>query len=130
MNFEVFNSKEIEQYKDEAKSKWAQTKAYKEYEQRNIPKAKYGQYTEEMMSIFADFGALRHLEHGSEAVQTQVAALQSYITENFYTCSKEILESLGQMYMQDERFWQNIDRAGGKGTAEFVSRAITVYCKA
>ena len=59
-----------------------------------------------------------------------IAALQSYITENFYTCSKEILESLGQMYMQDERFWQNIDRAGGKGTAEFVSRAITVYCKA
>ena len=34
---------------------------YHKYEQRNIPNAKYGQYTEEMMSIFADFSVLRHL---------------------------------------------------------------------
>ena len=41
----------------------------------------------------------------------------------------EILEGLGQMYTADERFTESIDAAGGKGTADFVSRAIAVYCK-
>ena len=31
------------------------------------------------------------------------------------------------MYMQDERLRQNIDLAGGEGTSELVSRAITVH---
>ncbi len=46
-------------------------------------------------------------------VQAQVANLQAYITENFYTCTKEILQNLGLMYVEDERFTTNIDRAGG-----------------
>lgn len=62
-------------------------------------------------------------------VQAQVANLQAYITENFYTCTKEILQNLGLMYVEDERFSANIDRAGGPGTAAFVSQAIAVYCK-
>jgi len=33
------------------------------------------------------------------------------------------------MYVADERFRENIDRAGGAGTAEFVSKAIEIYCK-
>ena len=33
------------------------------------------------------------------------------------------------MYVADERFKENIDRAGGTGTAEFVARAIEIYCK-
>lgn len=32
------------------------------------------------------------------------------------------------MYAEDERFRQNIDKAGGNGTAEFVRQAIEVYC--
>ncbi|MBR6634885.1 MAG: TipAS antibiotic-recognition domain-containing protein, partial [Clostridia bacterium] len=35
---------------------------------------------------------------------------------------------LGQMYVADERFRNNIDNHA-LGTAEFVSRAIEVYCK-
>ena len=40
----------------------------------------------------------------------------------------EILAGLGQMYVADERFKTNIDR-NGNGTAEFVSKAIEIYCK-
>ena len=36
MNFEVFDAKEIEQYKAEVKSKWGNSKAYQEYEQRAV----------------------------------------------------------------------------------------------
>ena len=35
---------------------------------------------------------------------------------------------LGQMYVMDERFKNNIDK-NAEGTAEFVSKAIDVYCK-
>ena len=36
MNFEVFDAKEIEQYRAEVKSKWGNSKAYQEYEQRAV----------------------------------------------------------------------------------------------
>ena len=64
----------------------------------------------------------------SETAQTLVKKLQSYITENFYTCTPEILRGLGQMYVADERFKSNIDK-NGKGTAEFIAEAIGIYCK-
>ena len=54
--------------------------------------------------------------------------LQQYITDNFYTCTKEILSGLGEMYVLDERFKENIDKHG-EGTAEFVRATIRIYCK-
>ena len=82
-----------------------------------------------MMELFAKLGALRHLDPANQQVQGKVKQLQQLITDNFYTCSHEVLYGLGQMYVGDERFKQNIDRAGGEGTAEFVREAITLYCK-
>uniref|UniRef100_UPI000AFA0D64 TipAS antibiotic-recognition domain-containing protein n=1 Tax=Streptococcus suis TaxID=1307 RepID=UPI000AFA0D64 len=72
---------------------------------------------------------MQSLEASHPDVQVQVATLQAYITENFYTCTKEILQGLGLMYVEDERFSANIDRAGGPGTASFVSQAIAIYCQ-
>ena len=43
--------------------------------------------------------------------------------------AKEILFSLGQMYAAGGEFTENIDHAGGTGTAEFVANAIRIYCK-
>ena len=57
-----------------------------------------------------------------------VKNLQNYITENFYTCTNEILKGLGQMYVADERFKENIDKHF-EGTAQFISKAIEIYCK-
>ena len=54
--------------------------------------------------------------------------LQNHISENYYTCTKEILFGLGQMYVADERFKNNIDKHTG-GTAAYVSEAIAHYCK-
>lgn len=52
--------------------------------------------------------------------------LQNHITENYYTCNREILSGLGQMYVADERFKNNIDKHA-EGTAEFISEAIAIY---
>ena len=77
---------------------------------------------------FSGLGALRHLPPAAEEVQEKIAALQKFITDHYYVCTDEILQGLGQMYVGDERFRKNIDRAGGDGTAAFVQQAISVYC--
>ena len=130
MGFDVFGHKEIEQYKQEAKEKWGGTEAYKEAERKSEGRtpAQESGVAEGLMDVFRVFGALRGLQPEDPAVQEKVAQLQQYITDHYYTCSKEILKGLGQMYVCDERFRKNIDQTAGEGTAEFVSKAIAAYC--
>ena len=71
---------------------------------------------------------LRDLPPEDPAVQAQVRKLQDYITAHYYRCTDRILLGLGRMYAAGGEFTENIDRAGGKGTAEFVCRAIEVCC--
>ena len=84
--------------------------------------------TSGLMALFAGFGRLRTQEPGDDAVQSQVKKLQEYITEHFYTCTPDILKGLGQMYAAGGEMTENIDKAGGKGTARFASEAIGIYC--
>ena len=77
----------------------------------------------------AAFAAVRELAPEDARVQALVADWQRYITDHFYSCTDEILEGLGQMYVADERFRQNIDRHG-EGTAACMARAIAAYCAA
>lgn len=131
MNFEVFDANEIEQYKAEVKSKWGNSKAYQEYEQRVVSHSEHNdsKFVNEIMSLFTDLGAMKQLPPTDKAVQEKIAALQAYINENFYTCSNDILKELSEMYVCDDRFKKNIDRFGGEGTAKFVREAIFVYCE-
>ncbi len=130
MDFDVFDKNEIEKYKAEVMAKWGNTKAYQEYAQKDIAgeEVGYDKSANELMAIFSELGGLKHLTPDSHEVQKKISELQKFITDHYYVCTNEILKGLGQMYVDDERFRKNIDRAGGDGTAEFVSRAISVYC--
>ena len=81
------------------------------------------------MALFSDFA--EKMKSGTACNSDEAMAiaekLQTYITENFYTCTKEILSGLGQMYVLDERFKANIDKYG-EGTAEYARDAIKNYC--
>ena len=125
MNFKPFDKSEMDNYAAEAKAKWGKTEAYKEFEK----KAPGQQQADALMAIFAEFGPVRQLDPASSEVQALVAKVQNHISQNYYNCTKQILAGLGQMYVADDRFKANIDRAGGEGTAEFVSKAIEIYCK-
>ena len=120
-------------YKDEARSRWGSTAAYREHEQKtkNYTKEKWNAANEGLMSMFAGFSVCRNrgLNEDSAEAQALVAKLQAYITANYYTCTKEILAGLSKMYIADERFKKNIDKSG-EGTAAFAADAIEVYCKA
>ncbi len=130
MDFSVFDKTEIEQYADEAKERWGKTDTYREYEQNHACKTdeEQNQSVDGLMQCFVQFGTLRTSEPESEIVQRQVKVLSDFISEHYYTCTPQILSGLGQMYVGDERFKANIDRAGGAGTAQLVSRAIEYYC--
>ena len=127
MNFKPFDKTELDTYAAEAKAKWGKTEAYQEYEKKSS--GKDAQNGDALMAIFAEMGEVRHLDPASAEAQALVSKIQSHITAHFYNCTKPILAGLGQMYVTDERFKANIDRAGGEGTAEFAAKAIEIYCK-
>ncbi len=121
MNFSAFDKTEMNKYADEAKQKWGHTDAYKEFEQRHSNSA---DKTDALIQIFAEIGKIKHLPPNSENAKNLIKKLQNFITENYYTCTDEILKNLGLLYIADERFKNNIDKAGGVGTAEFTAKAI------
>ena len=127
MNFKPFDKTELDTYAAEAKAKWGKTEAYQEYEKKSS--GKDAQNGDALMAIFAEIGAVRHLDPAAPEVQALVGKIQNHITAHFYNCTNPILAGLGQMYVADERFKANIDRAGGEGTAEFAAKAIEIYCK-
>ena len=120
----------INDYESEARSRWGATDAYREHEQKtkNYTKEKWAEVNDGMMAIFAEFAALKNSGASIESAEVQalVAKLQEHITENYYTCTDEILAGLGKMYVADERFKKNIDKYG-EGTAEFASEGIRIY---
>lgn len=80
------------------------------------------------LQIFAEFGSIREQKADSQEAQQLVRKLHTFINENFYSCSEDILYSLGQMYVGGGEFTKNIDEVGGEGTAAFTAAAIEVYC--
>ena len=122
----------MKNYQVATRERWGNTSAYREHEQKtkNYTKEKWAEVNDGLMSIFVEFAARKNdgLAANSSEVQSLVGKLQEYITQNYYTCTNEILVGLGQMYIADVRFKKNIDKSG-EGTAEFASEAIEGYYK-
>ena len=131
MDFTAFDKEKIENYTAMAKETWGDTDAYKEYEEKSKGRTSEDNVNiaKDIMKIFTEFGGMKDMEPDSETVQKQVKKLQDYITENMYTCTNEILSGLGKAYSTPGEMNTNIDNAGGKGTGEFVDKAIQIYCK-
>ncbi len=121
-----------QQYEDEAKQRFGETDAYKESRTKTAgySKEKWNDVLGGMNGVFSEFSECKKSgdRADSETAQRLVKKLQDYITANFYHCTDDILAGLGQMYVCDERFRNNIDK-NGDDTAEFVSEAIRIYCK-
>ena len=128
----AFDNSEFEKHKVEAQEKWGKTDAYKEHAERtkNYSKQKWNALAEGMDHIMAEFALCMRKDESPDSTEAQslVKALQNHITENYYLCTNEILAGLGQMYVGDERFKNNIDKHAG-GTAAFICEAIEVYCR-
>ena len=134
---EFSNSKVMElqsQFQKEVLEKWGDTESFKEYEAIFSSKAQEVQ-NEQMTAFFSMaqniFEKLAIYENKSPdcpEVQNVVREWQLYITEHFYQCDKQILFSLGKMYVSDLRFSDFINRFGNGNLAAFFSKAIEIFC--
>ncbi|MBQ3090614.1 MAG: MerR family transcriptional regulator [Oscillospiraceae bacterium] len=129
MNFKPFDDQKMEQYRSEAKARWGQSQAWQEYESREKAGMDVSSAGSGLLALLAELGQLRDKGPQSPEAQAAVARLQQYITDHFYTCTDQILQGLGQMYLCDERMKAAIDKAGGEGTADFASQAICAFTR-
>ena len=130
MDFTAFDKSKLEAYAKQAKAEWGDTPEYRASQEKDAARsdADRGRLAADMMRLFTEFGGMRELSPEAPEVQQQVGRLKAFITENFYPCTDEILAGLGKMYAAGGEFTENIDRAGGEGTAEFAAAAIGYYC--
>lgn len=131
LEFDGFNAQAIDDYAAQAKTLYGKSDAYKEFVQksRGRTKEQNAALGEQVMDFFVRLGALRDRDPGSREVQEWVKELQSFFTEHYYTCTPEILRSLGEGYAGGGSMNENIDAAGGPGTGEFARQAIEIYIK-
>ena len=118
-------------YAREAEARWGKTDAWKEYAKKSEGRTEENEkfLGDGLMDIFRRLGQLRQEDPGSQEAQALVKELQSYITAHYYTCTPQILKGLGQMYAAGGDFTENIDKAGGPGTAVFAQRAIGIFTR-
>ena len=130
MDFSAFDNTKLESYAAQAKEKWGKTDAYREFEKKTCGQSaqQMRDKGQELMEYFVRLGRMRDLPAGHDDAQAWAAGLQKFITENYYTCTKEILRSLGMMYAGGGEMTENIDAAGGVGTGAFAQRVIEIYC--
>jgi DNA-binding transcriptional MerR regulator len=114
-------------YEGEVKQRWGKTDAYKESMRRT---KKYG--PPELEEIQREVGAIygRFVERmnagalpSDPAVQVVVGEHRAHIDRWFYACSREMHKGLGEMYVADPRFTENIDKIA-PGLARFMREAI------
>ncbi len=119
-------------FNSEAKKRWGETEAYKEHAEKtaNYTADKWQEVNDGLNTVLVKFAECKQNGYTADSGEAQalVKELQDYITENCYTCTNEILSGLGQMYVADERFKNNINKHADS-TAEFISSAIKAYCR-
>ncbi|WP_026525326.1 MerR family transcriptional regulator [Butyrivibrio sp. MB2005] len=130
LNFTAFDTSKLDEYAKKAKEQWGNTPAYKEYAEKtkNWTKEYESGLMADFTKLFEEFGTMKEMDPASEKVQAQVKRVQHFITENLYTCTNDILYGLGTGYVGGGEMTENIEKMGGEGTAEFIFKAIKIYC--
>ena len=111
------------QYAQEAADRWGNTEAFLESREKHAgyTPEQEARINAEMEEIFQAFGACGDPE-GQEGLAL-ARRWQAHITRYHYNCTDGILACLGQMYENDPRFQENLDKYG-PGTARKMSAAI------
>ena len=129
MGFKSLDRSKLESYKAEAKERWGNTAEYaaSQAKEEARTEAENDSVNSGLMDIFRQFGEIKGGNPSSPEAKALAKKLMDYISANYYKCTPEILSGLGEMYVADERFRENIDSAGGSGTAEFANKAIKSF---
>lgn len=114
-------------YEEEARKIWGdKTVDDSNTKMAGMSEDKQRALVEEMESIYRRLATLRHGPPESDEAQAAIKAWYDLLNANFSTYSPETFKTLGQMYVDDERFTESIDRFG-KGLAVFMRNAMAVF---
>ncbi|HEX4449268.1 MAG TPA: MerR family transcriptional regulator [Kofleriaceae bacterium] len=122
----LFDGFDHEEHAEEAARRWGNTYRESARRTKRYAKPEWDAIRREGDAVFARFAEL--MAEGAPAadarVRAAVVAQRDHITRWFYPCSAEIQRGLAEMFVADERFTQNIDRAT-PGLARYIRDAIT-----
>lgn len=126
--FEGFDESKIEEYKKEVREKYGNDKI-DECEQKtaNYTKADWKSIQAESDAIYDEIAALMDQGPADPRIQELMGKFYQHINDNFYTCTPEIFQGLGEMYVADERFTIYFENKKA-GMAAFMRDAMKIYC--
>ncbi|WP_229781936.1 MerR family transcriptional regulator [Deinococcus daejeonensis] len=129
----VFDGFDPTQYEAEARERWGETEAYRQSAARTArySKADWARIRAEMDGITAEYVELMDAGVPPTDARAQAVAARhrAHISGAYYDASAQMMRGLAQMWVADERFTRNIDRARA-GLAAYQSAAVTAWADA
>lgn len=118
------------EYEEEARERWGDEAVDRSNEKINqLTNAEKKQLGEEMNAIFRNLAMLRDQDPSSKEAQDAIHKWYQFLKKTMgEQCNLDVFRSLGQMYVDDERFTKNIDQFG-EGLAKFMRDAMELYAK-
>ncbi|WP_052254381.1 MerR family transcriptional regulator [Salinicoccus sp. YB14-2] len=110
-------------YEQEARERWGD--AAVDNSNRKLKEMDAEEVKRRFDEIYNDLANIRHIDPSSEEAQKEIHKWFVFLNE-IGDYSLEAFKSLGDMYVEDERFKKNIDKFG-TGLAEFMRQAMTAY---
>ena len=113
-------------YEDEARKRWgdeAVDRSNATIEKMN--KQEQEAFGEEMNAIYRKLAGVRHMAPDSEEAQEAIEEWYNYLNR-MGSYSLDAFKGLGEMYVADERFTNNIDQFG-EGLAAFMRDTMAIY---
>jgi DNA-binding transcriptional MerR regulator len=113
-------------YEKEARRLWGDS-AVDESNARmaKLSKSEKKEFAEKFSAILRKLADLRHLPADSKEAQEAIEEWYMFLNE-MGDYSLEVFKGLGQLYVDDVRFTENIDKFG-KGLAKFMRDAMAIY---
>ena len=132
--FEPFDMSKVEAHQEkywkEVKEKYEGSEPFQQ-SQNKISSYHAGDWEaieKERQHIYQSLANLMDRDPADSEVQQVVYEWRMLITKHFYDCTPEIFKGLGEMYIADQRFTDNIDQTR-PGLAQYLHDAIQIYCR-
>lgn len=129
---EVFGDFDHSQYEEEARERWGDTDAYRQSAERTrrYTKQDWEAIQAEGEALTARYVTLMDAGAAPQGPEAQQVASdhRAYFTRWFYDCSPELFRNLARMWVEDERFTRNIDKAR-PGLAAYQSAAALAWAQ-
>lgn len=120
--FEGINFR-LNQYEEEARMRWGDQPVDKiSAKLRDMAIDEQQDLSENWDMIFNKLVQLHNYSPDSQEIQTTIKEWYDFLNKNFGKYSLDAFQGLGQLYIEDERFTQNIDQYS-EGLAKFMNAA-------